>query len=482
MHSIFQVTKELFPAAFLFIIRYHLKTLYLFGILCFSFLFGYIMWKRNPYKSAKNHYFVYISVVTMVIVIYLWVGLGHFAQKDAWISIADNILSGAIFGIFCVLSYWFERYVKNRYEDSEKLTEEYEDLSQLYRNNDLVQVEGGVTYPIILLGIGVIPLTKGSNSNVKIQDSISSIYQLPSLVESYFMDIFSIHDTSVIYNNLNIRVRDMYLRNNKLYLETERTHYYNSLVTNRAADFEISEGFSVRQLYEPGPEMTALKYSKLSNHLGFNGFIESSDEYIVFIFRTNEVSIGKNTYGDSLGASLKTKYALNKQGEFDYKGLRYAIMREIKDELKICEKHIEEDSLTIFAAYRDCVECGKPQFLVYAKSKLTAKEITKKFISKVKLKKDEWKKEKKEITKKERLEMKVLEDGTNMVWLSKKDLIEGIDFEYNGIRMNDSASNGFFFFKNEKMICKKIDFLNMVPSASAAVYLFREFLNNGDIS
>lgn len=63
--------------------------------------------------------------------------------------------------------------------------------------------------------------------------------------------------------------------------------------------------------------------------------MESSDGYIVFVKRENNLSIGKRTYGDSIGASLKTKYVLNEYGGFEQDGLKKAILKEIKNELKI---------------------------------------------------------------------------------------------------------------------------------------------------
>ena len=66
---------------------------------------------------------------------------------------------------------------------------------------------------------------------------------------------------------------------------TGRTTYYNSLVTNRAMDYSLTDGISVRELLECGPMVHSLKNSSLSNHLGFNGFVESSDGSIMLVYR-----------------------------------------------------------------------------------------------------------------------------------------------------------------------------------------------------
>ena len=135
-------------------------------------------------------------------------------------------------------------------------------------------------------------------------------------------------------------------------------------------DYPFASNRTVREIYEPGPFITELKESKLSNHLGFNGFVELADNKIVFVHRGKDVSIGKGTWATSIGASLKTMYALDENKQFTAKGLSNAIRCEIMDELKIELNSDEDYSTSIFAFYRDLVEGGKPQFLFYYKTDL----------------------------------------------------------------------------------------------------------------
>ncbi len=97
----------------------------------------------------------------------------------------------------------------------------------------------------------------------------------------------------------------------------------------------------------------------MSNHLGCNGIIVTSDKRTILIKRSKSVSIGKSTYATSVGASIKAKYALDGHQTFSLPGLKHAILREIEDELKIPAEHITD--LLFLAAYRDLVEGGKPQ-------------------------------------------------------------------------------------------------------------------------
>lgn len=459
-------------------------TLILIEVIIFIIAF-LIMKKKYPYKSAKNHGFIIASIVLAIAIIYALEQYAHFKKIDSWIAIADNILSGSIFVAFCLFFSRFEKKIKNQCEDSEKLRQDYKELSEKYKKNSLITAiscnNSKIIYPIINMGKGCISLKNEENESVTIIDSEHDYYELPSIIEQHFLEIFSAHDTSNIYNNLNIRVKSMCIKNNQLEMQTERTTYYNSLVTNRASDYKLTEGVSVRELFETGPKMTSLKYSKLSNHLGFNGFVESSDGYIVFVKRSDSMSIGKGTYGDSIGASLKVKYAIDENDSFNYKGLRRAIINEIFDELKISEENINLDTLCIFAAYRDCVECGKPQLLIYAKSTKTASEITSNF---TKERKEKYSNKKKILDKKQKQELNALEDGTKLIWIKKETLINEIIYNYDGIELSDNIilkekkkwkikKEGFVSFnKNRKQLLIKK--LKMVPSASATIYLFKE--------
>lgn len=454
-----------------------------------------IMRIKIPYRSAKTHLYTISFIALCILIIYTCESFAHFKDMENVIGIADNIFSGAIFSILCILAFRFEKNVKNMEEDKEKLSQNYSGLAKKYCKDNLVVIKSKgteITYPIIWEGQGEVLI--GNENNIIIEDSPEDFYQLPSIIENNFKEIFSIHDTSTIYNNIKIRVKKMRMEEGKLYLTTQRTTFYNSLVTNRAADYLITEGLSIREIFETGPKMTPLYRSKLSNHLGFNGFIESKDGYIVFVKRSKDVSIGKDTYGDSIGASIKTKYALDKDGEFTYDGLKNAIYNEISDELNIDENEIDyiDDSdqskgrkIAIISIYRDCVECGKPQLLVYAKSTLSATDITKKFTDnkreKLNKKKEETDGKKHKLSTKDKKELKMLKDGSKLIWISTKDLINGIEYEENGIRIGNSySSKGFVAYKKGKARKTYTMKLRMVPSASATIYMLKEYLKKED--
>ena len=136
-------------------------------------------------------------------------------------------------------------------------------------------------------------------------------------------------------------------------------------------DFPLKNGLSVRDLLELGPFLNDLSASELSNHIGYNGFIISKDGYIPFVKRKNNLSIGKNKFGASINASLKSVKALDPSTKiFTIEGFVNAILFEIGSELKLSTDALESFSIqkNLIAAYRDLVEGGKPQILFYLKN------------------------------------------------------------------------------------------------------------------
>lgn len=211
-------------------------------------------------------------------------------------------------------------------------------------------------------------------------------------------------------------------------------------------DFALPNNKTIREIYEPGPFLSRLSESKLSNHLGFNGFVETADGKIIFVLRGNSVSIGKNTLADSMGASLKAKYCLDDDRKLTVAGISNAIRQEIYDELRIqVDAHINLCE-TIFAFYRDIVEGGKPQFLFYYKcDELTSEQFEQMFRTDLEthhIRKDN-----------------VVIDGTQFVYLSLSEIRQCTILPGKLILPDGETSYA------------------MMPSASASIVMLLEYLS-----
>lgn len=408
----------------------------------------------------SKSYTIYILITAIV---FLFLLIAVFLKKLQLVDIIEFSTFSAVLleGTLISLSKILCKHLLNKVEDPSKLNYNFDQIVSTYGSSKDSMIIGSDD--------NCIPVVFESwlyDKKIIINDDPLERYVLPEMASRYYEKLFSAHITSNIYNNINIRVLDWKTDDDRFIIDTGRTTYYESMVTNRAMDYEVEKGISIRQLYECGPVIMPLSLSKLSNHLGFNGFVESSDNKFAFVLRQDNVSIGKRTYGDSIEASLKSKYAL-KNNKFELSGLEDGILHEINDELKIQSEHIVDivdgknsfKKVIILAAYRDLVEGGKPQLLIYCKSNQKENEITDKFKSLQQKTKD---RTKSASQRREKQEIEMETDGNELVWISKEDIISGKVKVYSD-RMEHKS--------------KKYP---MMPSASACLVMLRDYLRAND--
>lgn len=224
----------------------------------------------------------------------------------------------------------------------------------------------------------------------QIVDNEIKHYEIENFIIGHTKDLFSAHKYSYKENKLLYRLdnlenfdKDITRKNGckKIHIEYELTSFYNSLLTNRAADFDFFNGVSLRELYAPGPIFPSYKQSKFSNHIGLTGFVELKDGEIIFVKQKANNSIGKRKWVQSIGYALKVEDIISDSGckryELNEERLSRAIIKIVNEKLgiDICENSNGNlFSKSVFAIYADLVECGKPQFAFYIKLEKISKE------------------------------------------------------------------------------------------------------------
>ena len=394
--------------------------------------------KKAIFRIAKNGWIAVFLSLSIILALVIWFRGIKGDQMDAIFDLTVFFAFVAAALVQSVASL-IERLIANWAEDDVKLDTNYERLVKRYPKrrlhdgteiDELFSCENGCASEHNLKQLNkieghsceavrmpiLVDARMKEGDTITIRDS-KERYELPDYMKSHFTELFSAHSSSNIYNQLNIRVLSWHYDPGCLSLETSRTTYYDSLVTNRAMDFLLSDGFSLRDCYQFGPFPPTLEQSPLSNHLGFNGFVISSDRKVPFVLRSASNSIAKRIYGTSVGASLKAMYALDRTGSFTTNGLLNAIYSEIEDELKIPREDLLDRVLAgkgIIAAYRDIVEGGKPQLLVVFQSLRTAREINETFSEQTRVEKRK--------RKKWDIAAHSKEDGERLLWVSLEDL------------------------------------------------------------
>lgn len=254
------------------------------------------------------------------------------------------------------------KVVENRLEDKKKLTTEYEKLVERYKPRGKLFVaqssdEEGKTFPAIVYNL------ENSTQRIQIIDDDCKQYSMPFLLIEHYSELMSAHRTSDLKNNQMIRVDNACLSDTGLTLRTSRTMYFDSMVANRAMDFECSDGFKVRDYYAQGLRDIELSKSLLSNHLGVGGFILTADEKVVFIDgRQGTFSIGKRIYQQSFGAAVHP----SKFGKFTEEDLTDSVRQTLRRELALdCGDYDPAQLQTPKYFYIDLLEGCKPQLLYF---------------------------------------------------------------------------------------------------------------------
>lgn len=345
-------------------------------------------WAKKKINSDNIRFAILLVPIVIILIQNISIeGLDLSSLLDT-----DILISFILVTLSDIIARILLDFIQKKCEDSAKLTTDYSSLIKRYPLDNLIEYQGA-KFTVICLCFR----KKDTSWKIKINDDPESQYQLPSQIADLSDEIMGVHSKSVIYNNIKIRLNDILFNQDTgtLTLYTGRTYYFDSMVTNRAADYEFSNGKTIREIFEPGPYIKPLHQTKMSNHMGYNGFIETSDEKIPFIVRGYKLSIGKGTLTDSVATSLKSKYAIEDDYRFTLNGLGNAILEGILDELKLrhddwennyFQKHgiTSNDAInSIFAVYRDLVDCGKPQFLFFMRLNfLSSEELLEKFESK----------------------------------------------------------------------------------------------------
>ena len=428
--------------------------------------------KKIMIKAAKSDL---TEIVLFFLILFIMVIIMS-CSKDVTLSDATSRLfdptlfgSAIVAALITIAAKRLRSSLYNKVEDTIKLESDVTKLKKYYKRMDFEDASDinnahRKNWEDPAAGDEIIPVNfcadLSGDVSIIIKDNKESFYEPPAFIQQNFNTLIAAHRSSKLYNNLNIRVHSWQLKDDSFMINTERTYYFYSMATNRVMDYELEGGLSVRRMMVLGEKLEELQDSKLSNHLGFNGMVESSDGMYPLVFRSKDVSIGKRTFANSIGASLKTKYALE-DGVFTKAGLDRAVREEICDELCVTDDSIEE--LRYVCAYRDYLEGGKPQLFIYAKVKETSREIDERFTEK-----QQKKNEQRKYLSKEDI-MKT--DGDTMIWIKKEEVMNRMLIYANHISARFTSYNEDKTKEGDRDIV-------MVPSAIGCMLFFSRYLDS----
>ena len=323
-----------------------------------------------------------ISAVLLFIILVICVNLTRNIDKLKPTDIVDFslIISFIILFLSKLVSNILLKPIRRACEDATKLSNNYEELAKKYKlsnlitfRNDSDKNENRNNDTCNCLPVELICARKKSEETYSIKFTDSLIhYELPGQIASISSHLFKAHRESDTHNSRCFRLDKITKIDNDINMRISRTTYYDLLISNRTMDFIWPDKRSNRDIYEPGPYISSLENSKMSNNIGINGIIETKDGEFIFVKQDGKNSIGKNTIGTSIGTVLKEEYVLKKDGSLGDDAVIRAIENIINEKFEIKEEITKEN---IVAIYRDLVEGGKPQILFYKKINIEQKKV-----------------------------------------------------------------------------------------------------------
>ena len=227
--------------------------------------------------------FQYLFTIAVMLLVYGKLTIGKLNIEN----IIDLSLIMSLFITFMAtkISFQLSIFIKNKLEDHEKLNTNYDAIVAKYpRCKNIISyvnkaeanyklgrkftsskrkntrgIEDEYIFPVVIEA-----KTKGREIIINDKDSF---YSPPAEIEKNKDKIMAAHKFSTVYNQINVRLDNILATNHSISLETSRTTYFHSLITNRAMDYKWCD-ITNREYYSPGPFFESLKESKLSNHLG----------------------------------------------------------------------------------------------------------------------------------------------------------------------------------------------------------------------
>lgn len=211
------------------------------------------------------------------------------------------------------------------------------------------------------------------------------IYQLTDFMIENATNLLAAHENSIKSNNSTVRLTDFHYDEEKkcLTLDTQRSTYFHMLMTNRCMDYEVFDGVSIRTAYEYNNFISELSQSQLSNQIGINGLVLTSDGYALIEKRDHRKTTWKNKFAQSISLALKTRdlkignSIIEPTYEDANEKLANVIYKSLNSNFGLEKKDFQGFELkdNFLGIARDLLEGGKPNFYFYIETVFGADEL-----------------------------------------------------------------------------------------------------------
>lgn len=270
----------------------------------------------------------------------------------------SNLLSIFFGFIISHLTLGVFKLISMKLEDPFKVSNDTENLSKIYTDGKCQKtVELNGTKTTVLYN----DLIVNNNYKINVIDNYNKMFKPDDFIMDNFHSLLNAHQYSAKKNLLTVRLDECKKNsNNEFTLTLSRSTYFNHLITNRAADYKLESGISLRDYYEYKTNITPLNESDMSNHLGVIALVYLKDGELLLPRRKENSTISKN----KITSSIATRLNIPKNNS---KITNEYLMKECIVEGIVSRTHLDpswlkkdEISIEFLGCGQDIYEIGKP--------------------------------------------------------------------------------------------------------------------------
>lgn len=314
------------------------------------------------------------NVIVLVLVFALGFGVYAYFYWDETFKQFIGTLVGVLTAVFIGA---ITHLVSVAFEDRNKVTEDYKLIKETYTKEDLRQ------HLNFMDGTHIEFAYKGRANIIKsieVEDDNDKFYNPTDVMSSNYVKLFNAHRGSFKKNVHTVRIDDVKEENDSLKIQTSRSTYFNHLVSNRVMDFPFAKSLTLRSLYEPGPDITPLRNSVFSNHLGIIGIIKTTDNFYILNKRSKTGSTSKDLLVTPVAFGLTAGVKEKVTSDYITERVKFKANERLKESK---EDHTDYVTNIIQVGYgRDLYEAGKPHFFYLIEISLSKDEYLQRFYNK----------------------------------------------------------------------------------------------------
>ena len=338
-------------------------------------------WLNKLYrKSHKLYVFAYVmagvllfGLLGVIIGISIW---SYVKEGQSGLSIFGEIFVNTIASIVGVLlAYLLYRFlflVSHRNEDKNKVSYANRDMWKQYGTHYRQQFTLHGDHVCTVYCEKLLQNKKGLK--IHVTDHPSEFFELDSFIKTQFFDLIQAHAMSETTNSITVRLKEVVEaeKGNEVTIHTMRSTYLSHMLTNRALDYDLKGGVTIRSLFENTDRLIPPQRSRMSNHFGVNALVFLKDkktgnqtEWLLLPERGGSATVAKNKVTASIATRLKMKDYTKELP--DKAIMRGGIDESIADSIRVTTLPKSKYKVEFLGLSRDIYEGGKPTlfYVVY---------------------------------------------------------------------------------------------------------------------